>query len=168
MQRRFKQSPVSNRCVFTKNFYFMAEPLYRFLLLRVDETAHMVVSQLYILVLRITPAYVLFLALRGGGMQLVGKLQGTRRNPPPPPWVPSIKAEMGGHDTRVNIVPPGGSGWGTSPSTNTASDAASKGDAKAKPTSPSILKDITDKDNDESKPTLCSDSSMALVKPCCF
>ncbi|KAF5404368.1 hypothetical protein PHET_01915 [Paragonimus heterotremus] len=49
--------------------------------------------------------------VRQYGMQVVGKLQGTRRLPPPA-WVPSIKAETGGLDSRVTLVPPGGSGWG--------------------------------------------------------
>ncbi|CAH8594011.1 unnamed protein product [Dicrocoelium dendriticum] len=50
-------------------------------------------------------------AVRQYGMQVVGKLQGTRRLPPPA-WVPSLKAESGGVDGRVTLVPPGGSGWG--------------------------------------------------------
>ncbi|CAI2736718.1 unnamed protein product [Schistosoma spindalis] len=57
-------------------------------------------------------------AVRQYGMQVVGKLQGTRRLPPPA-WVPSIKAETGGLDSRVSLVPAGGGGWGA-PSTSSA------------------------------------------------
>ncbi|CAH8655813.1 unnamed protein product [Schistosoma intercalatum] len=56
--------------------------------------------------------------VRQYGMQVVGKLQGTRRLPPPA-WVPSIKAETGGLDSRVSLVPAGGGGWGA-PSTSSA------------------------------------------------
>ncbi|VDN14276.1 unnamed protein product [Dibothriocephalus latus] len=73
-------------------------------------------------------------SIRQGGLQLVGKLQGTRRNPPPPPWIPSLKAEMGGQDTRINLVPPGGSGWGTGPNATSTSQPGSM-------TSSTILKD---------------------------
>ncbi|CAH8653542.1 unnamed protein product [Heterobilharzia americana] len=52
--------------------------------------------------------------VRQYGMQVVGKLQGTRRLPPPA-WVPSIKAETGGLDSRVSLVPAGGGGWGAPP-----------------------------------------------------
>lgn len=92
----------------------------------------------------------------------MGKLQGTRRNPPPPPWVPSIKAEMGGQDTKVNIVPPGGSGWGTG-----TSAANSESDAKEKVEAASILKDITEnphKEGDETKGAT-DGSETPLVKP---
>lgn len=71
----------------------------------------------------------------------MGKLQGTRRNPPPPPWMPSLKAEMGGQDTRINIVPPGGSGWGTGPTTSTSGTLTPVTQAESSTTS--ILKDIT-------------------------
>uniref|UniRef100_A0A0X3NM61 Protein PRRC2C n=1 Tax=Schistocephalus solidus TaxID=70667 RepID=A0A0X3NM61_SCHSO len=74
-------------------------------------------------------------SIRQGGLQLVGKLQGTRRNPPPPPWIPSLKAEMGGQDTRINLVPPGGSGWGTGPNATSTSQPGST------TTSSTILKD---------------------------
>lgn len=60
----------------------------------------------------------IYLAVRQYGMQVVGKLQGTRRLPPPA-WVPSIKAETGGLDSRVSLVPAGGGGWGA-PSTSSA------------------------------------------------
>ncbi|CAL8103277.1 unnamed protein product [Calicophoron daubneyi] len=67
--------------------------------------------------------------VRQYGMQVVGKLQGTRRLPPPA-WVPSLKAETGGLDSRVTLVPPGGGGWGapSAPGESApaqASDAAS-------------------------------------------
>lgn len=109
------------------------------------------------------------LALRSGGLQLVGKLQGTRRNPPPPPWVPSIKAEMGGQDTKVNIVPPGGSGWGTGPSNNTVSENSPKSDVKATSTTPSVLEGVSEpsgKDSDDSKRSNYVESFQStLVKP---
>lgn len=111
-------------------------------------------------------------AIRSSGYQVVGKLQGTRRNPPPPPWVPSIKAEMGGQDTKVNIVPPGGSGWGTGPSTanNESSSGPSKNDSKEKQNeaSSSILKDITEnppQNNVEDSKSSADDSETPLVKP---
>ncbi|VUZ50396.1 unnamed protein product [Hymenolepis diminuta] len=110
--------------------------------------------------------------IRSSGYQVVGKLQGTRRNPPPPPWVPSIKAEMGGQDTKVNIVPPGGSGWGTGPSTanNESSSSPSKNDSKEKQNeaSSSILKDITEnpsQNNAEDSKSSADDSETPLVKP---
>ncbi|EUB62726.1 hypothetical protein EGR_02522 [Echinococcus granulosus] len=106
--------------------------------------------------------------LRSGGLQLVGKLQGTRRNPPPPPWVPSIKAEMGGQDTKINIVPPGGSGWGTGSSTITTSENSSKSDPKITATA-SLLEGVaeaSEKDNGDSKRSSCTESfHAALVKP---
>ncbi|VDD76486.1 unnamed protein product [Mesocestoides corti] len=111
-------------------------------------------------------------ALRSGGLQLVGKLQGTRRNPPPPPWVPSIKAEMGGQDTRINIVPPGGSGWGTGSTNPTSSEMA---DIKSEPisttpSSPSLLKDIVKGyekvESDDTSNSLCPEAPQSsLVKP---
>ncbi|CAH8599452.1 unnamed protein product [Schistosoma turkestanicum] len=55
--------------------------------------------------------------VRQYGMQVVGKLQGTRRLPPPA-WVPSIKAETGGLDSRVSLVPAGGGGWGAPPTSS--------------------------------------------------
>ncbi|THD25931.1 hypothetical protein D915_003280 [Fasciola hepatica] len=61
-----------------------------------------------------------FTAVRQYGMQVVGKVQGTRRLPPPA-WVPSIKAETGGLDSRVSIVPPGGGGWGAPTESRTTS-----------------------------------------------
>ncbi|KER33174.1 BAT2 protein [Opisthorchis viverrini] len=62
--------------------------------------------------------------VRQYGMQVVGKLQGTRRLPPPA-WVPSIKAESGGLDSRVALVPPGGSGWGAPATSESAPTQAS-------------------------------------------
>ncbi|VDM33447.1 unnamed protein product [Hydatigera taeniaeformis] len=107
--------------------------------------------------------------LRSGGLQIVGKLQGTRRNPPPPPWVPSIKAEMGGQDTKVNIVPPGGSGWGTGSSTNTVLENPPKSDPKTCSSTASVFESVsesTGKDNDASKGPNYTDSFQStLVKP---
>lgn len=62
-------------------------------------------------------------AVRQYGMQVVGKVQGTRRLPPPA-WVPSIKAETGGLDSRVSIVPPGGGGWGAPTESRTTGTGA--------------------------------------------
>nr|CDS29541.1 BAT2 N terminal [Hymenolepis microstoma] len=110
--------------------------------------------------------------IRSSGYQVVGKLQKTRCNPPPPPWVPSIKAEMGGQDIKVNIVPPGGSGWGTGPSTsnNESSSSPPKNDFKdAQSEAPSsILKSITEnspQDNAEETKGSVNDSDIPLVKP---
>ncbi|CAH8875363.1 unnamed protein product [Trichobilharzia szidati] len=78
--------------------------------------------------------------VRQYGMQVVGKLQGTRRLPPPA-WVPSIKAETGGLDSRVSLVPPGGGGWGA-PSTSTSNSeqpaALSSTESDSRPTVPSL------------------------------
>ncbi|KAH8869451.1 Protein PRRC2A [Schistosoma japonicum] len=63
-------------------------------------------------------------ALRQYGMQVVGKLQGTRRLPPPA-WVPSIKAETGGLDSQVSLVPAGGGGWGAPSTSNPEQQNAS-------------------------------------------
>ncbi len=52
---------------------------------------------------------------------------------------------MGGQSTRVNIVPPGGSGWGTGSTTTGSSDNAAS-NRESEPTvsaDSSILKDIT-------------------------
>ncbi|VDO05534.1 unnamed protein product [Rodentolepis nana] len=110
--------------------------------------------------------------IRTSGYQVVGKLQKTRCNPPPPPWVPSIKAEMGGQDIKVNIVPPGGSGWGTGSSTSNieSSSSPSKTDLKEtqNETSSSILKSITEsspQNNAEEGKGSVDDSEIPLVKP---
>ncbi|KAL5969812.1 Protein PRRC2C [Taenia solium] len=107
--------------------------------------------------------------LRSGGLQLVGKLQGTRRNPPPPPWVPSIKAEMGGQDTKINIVPPGGSGWGTGTSNSAILENSPKSDTKVTLTASSALEGASEssgKDSDDSKRSNYAESFQStLVKP---
>ncbi|KAL7058940.1 hypothetical protein AAHC03_012940 [Spirometra sp. Aus1] len=104
-------------------------------------------------------------SIRQGGLQLVGKLQGTRRNPPPPPWIPSLKAEMGGQDTRINLVPPGGSGWGTGPNSTSTSQPGST-------TTPStILKDDVKGESKAGSENVTADSSTeqsqlnSLAKP---
>ncbi|VDQ00701.1 unnamed protein product [Trichobilharzia regenti] len=78
--------------------------------------------------------------VRQYGMQVVGKLQGTRRLPPPA-WVPSIKAETGGLDSRISLVPPGGGGWGA-PSTSTSNSeqpaALPSTESDSRPTVPTL------------------------------
>ncbi|GAA28745.2 hypothetical protein CLF_111298 [Clonorchis sinensis] len=69
-------------------------------------------------------------------MQVVGKLQGTRRLPPPA-WVPSIKAESGGLDSRVALVPPGGSGWGA-PATSESAPTQASGSTTTEVGSPAV------------------------------
>lgn len=77
----------------------------------------------------------LIIAVRQYGLQVVGKLQGTRRLPPPA-WIPSIKAETGGLDTRIAIVPAGGSGWGSPAVSSVSADSViPSADLEVTPTS---------------------------------
>lgn len=45
------------------------------------------------------------------GLQSLGKVASVRRIPPPPK-LPSLKAENCGNDPTINLVPAGGQGWG--------------------------------------------------------
>ncbi|CAG0917019.1 unnamed protein product [Notodromas monacha] len=47
-----------------------------------------------------------------GGLQSIGKAMVSRRIPPPVN-LPSLKSENSGNDPHVNLVPSGGSGWGS-------------------------------------------------------
>ncbi|KAK4475476.1 hypothetical protein MN116_002526 [Schistosoma mekongi] len=76
-------------------------------------------------------------ALRQYGMQVVGKLQGTRRLPPPA-WVPSIKAETGGLDSRISLVPAGGGGWGVPSTSISEQQDASSTSTNSLPTVPTL------------------------------
>uniref|UniRef100_A0A1I8GTR8 BAT2_N domain-containing protein n=1 Tax=Macrostomum lignano TaxID=282301 RepID=A0A1I8GTR8_9PLAT len=48
----------------------------------------------------------------GHGLQTLGKLPPSRRAPPPC-LLPSLKSQTGNNDPNVNLVPPGGAGWGS-------------------------------------------------------
>ncbi|XP_048776168.2 protein PRRC2C-like isoform X5 [Ostrea edulis] len=49
---------------------------------------------------------------RQHGLQSLGKVASMRRMPPPAN-LPSLKSENSGNDPNINLVPTGGSGWGT-------------------------------------------------------
>ncbi|KAK3602381.1 hypothetical protein CHS0354_011217, partial [Potamilus streckersoni] len=51
-------------------------------------------------------------APRQHGLQSLGKVASVRRMPPPAN-LPSLKSENSGNDPTINLVPTGGSGWGT-------------------------------------------------------